>query len=109
MSLPFVDNDVIQEILYGEDDDYNISNFLCSHSGSARDYRDRYHYDRINMTKHFEMCRHTKGGFEKRYHMCEDSLAKLINILHPAIHMDETKQRNVTGVNAPITSPKIEI
>ena len=47
----------------------------------------RFRHDRLDMARHFDMCRRTKG-FQRRCHMKESSFWQLVQILKDHITID---------------------
>ena len=64
--------------------------------------RPKYKFNRINLKEHFKMCRAT-DGFQRRFHMSEDSFQKLVDILKDDLSINEAQSRRCTQGNAPIT------
>ena len=65
--------------------------------------RPKYKFQRLDMEKHYEMCRHTLG-FQRQYHMSEASFSRLVKILRPQLQVNEHQSRRSTGKNDPITA-----
>ena len=75
--------------------------------GNARLHQEKFLFKRLDMDYHFTMCKHTRKGFQSRYHMSVNAYSNLVNILHNDIAPNEIKLRNPTSNNDPVTAKMV--
>ena len=68
--------------------------------------QEKFHFKRIDMDYHFDMCRQT-NGFQSRYHMSENAYRGLVNILHDDITPNLKRSRSSTNGNSSINSEMV--
>ena len=96
---------ILHDIIYGNIPNESFYNTLVQHD--CMQYRqEKFHFKRIDMNYHFEMCRQT-NGFQCRYHMSENAYRGLVNILHDDISPNVERSRASTNGNSPISSEMV--
>ena len=73
------------------------------HHRQQQSRQEKYKFDRLDMSAHFEMCERT-DGFQRRYHMSRNAFNRLLHILKDGLSVNVAQSMRSTKGNGAITA-----